>query len=179
MRRLAARAAGSTSRGAFELTEISFRGELVFKAHRLVYHSTLGSRLIKKRKKNYAALIFLHALRGVCAWAVPAPGVFVGGREVVRGCEVPRPHAWSMGAACPLHRSSPPSCLPTGGLAAAADGGQHTFPGFTDVRVENGSSQGHNLTLTGMIVPGCSAGVHARPQVLDFGCAISGAWFRV
>jgi len=28
-----------------------FRGGLVFKAHRLVYHSTLGSRVIKKKKK--------------------------------------------------------------------------------------------------------------------------------
>jgi len=27
------------------------RGGLVFKAHRLVYHSTLGSRVIKKKKK--------------------------------------------------------------------------------------------------------------------------------
>ena len=29
-----------------------FRGGLVFKAHRLVYHSTLGSRVIKKKKKK-------------------------------------------------------------------------------------------------------------------------------
>jgi len=29
-----------------------FRGGLVFKAHRLVYHSTLGSRVIKKKKKT-------------------------------------------------------------------------------------------------------------------------------
>ena len=28
-----------------------FRGGLVFKAHRLVYHSTLGSRVIKKKFK--------------------------------------------------------------------------------------------------------------------------------
>ena len=28
-----------------------FRGELVSKAHRLLYHSTLGSRVIKKKKK--------------------------------------------------------------------------------------------------------------------------------
>jgi hypothetical protein len=28
-----------------------FRGGLVFKAHRLLYHSTLGSRVIKKKKK--------------------------------------------------------------------------------------------------------------------------------
>jgi len=29
-----------------------FRGGLVFKAHRLVYHSTLGLRVIKKKKKT-------------------------------------------------------------------------------------------------------------------------------
>jgi hypothetical protein len=28
-----------------------FQGGLVFKAHRLVYHSTLGSRVIKKKKR--------------------------------------------------------------------------------------------------------------------------------
>jgi len=29
-----------------------FRGGLVFKAHRLVYHSTLGLRVIKKKKEQ-------------------------------------------------------------------------------------------------------------------------------
>ena len=29
-----------------------FRGGLVFKAHRLVYHSTLGLRVTKKKKKK-------------------------------------------------------------------------------------------------------------------------------
>ena len=29
-----------------------FREGLIFKAHRLLYHSTLGSRLIKKKKKK-------------------------------------------------------------------------------------------------------------------------------
>ena len=29
-----------------------FRGELVFKAHRLFYHSALGLRVIKKKKKG-------------------------------------------------------------------------------------------------------------------------------
>jgi len=32
-----------------------FRGGLVFKAHRLLYHSTLGLRVIKKRRKNVKA----------------------------------------------------------------------------------------------------------------------------
>jgi len=30
-----------------------FRGGLVFKAHRWLYHSTLGSRVIKKKKRRY------------------------------------------------------------------------------------------------------------------------------
>jgi hypothetical protein len=29
-----------------------FRGGLVFKAHRLLYHSTLGLRVVKKKKKT-------------------------------------------------------------------------------------------------------------------------------
>ena len=29
-----------------------FQGGLVFKAHRFLYHSTLGSRVIKKKKKH-------------------------------------------------------------------------------------------------------------------------------
>ena len=32
--------------------EKRFRGGLVFKAHRFLYHSTLGSRVIKKKKKK-------------------------------------------------------------------------------------------------------------------------------
>jgi hypothetical protein len=32
------------------------RGGLVFKAHRLLYHSTLGSRVIKKKKKDVLEL---------------------------------------------------------------------------------------------------------------------------
>ena len=35
-----------------------FRGGLLFKAHRLLYHSTLGLRVIKKKKKKYAGLGF-------------------------------------------------------------------------------------------------------------------------
>jgi len=34
-----------------------FRGGLVFKAHRLVYHSTPGSRVIKKRRRHRAPVI--------------------------------------------------------------------------------------------------------------------------
>ena len=35
-------------------TSLRFRGGLVFKAHRLVYHSTPGLRVIKKKKKKSA-----------------------------------------------------------------------------------------------------------------------------
>ena len=52
--------------GLFQLNVISFfalqrigvkrfRGGLVFKAHRLLYHSTLGLRVIKKKKKDRLA----------------------------------------------------------------------------------------------------------------------------
>ena len=36
-----------------------FRGGFVFKAHRRLYHSTLGSRLINKKKKYTAAVLVL------------------------------------------------------------------------------------------------------------------------
>ena len=32
-------------------------GELAFKVHRLLYHSTLGSRVIKEKKKKYRELL--------------------------------------------------------------------------------------------------------------------------
>ena len=37
----------------FELDRALFRGGLVCKAHRWLYHSTLGSRVIKKKKKKF------------------------------------------------------------------------------------------------------------------------------
>ena len=40
------------SLGFFLSSPLGFRGGLVFKAHRLLYHSTLGSRVIKKKKKS-------------------------------------------------------------------------------------------------------------------------------
>jgi len=40
-----------------------FRGRLVFKARRLEYHSTLGLRVIKKRKKKHSQVgSWLHVL---------------------------------------------------------------------------------------------------------------------
>ena len=44
-----------------------FRGGLVFKAHRLLYHSTLGLRVIKKKTKD-----------GVGALSLMDPGVTQG-----------------------------------------------------------------------------------------------------
>ena len=35
--------------------ELRFRGGLVFKAHRLLYHSTLGLRIINKNKRGTAS----------------------------------------------------------------------------------------------------------------------------
>jgi len=40
-----------------------FRGGLVFKAHRLVYHSTLGLRVIKKKKHRYLACPVSRSIR--------------------------------------------------------------------------------------------------------------------
>ena len=37
-----------------------FRGGLVFKVHRLLYHSTLGSRVIKEKKKMHQVMRPLH-----------------------------------------------------------------------------------------------------------------------
>jgi len=34
-----------------------FRGGLVFKAHRLLYHSTLGLRVMKKRRRRMVAAV--------------------------------------------------------------------------------------------------------------------------
>jgi len=39
-----------------------YRGGLVFKAHRLLYHSTLGSRVIKKEKKFHVKLTGLYRM---------------------------------------------------------------------------------------------------------------------
>ena len=41
-----------------------FRGGLVFKAHGLLYHSTLGLRVIKKKKKNQQSVLRRHSLGG-------------------------------------------------------------------------------------------------------------------
>ena len=54
-----------------------FRGGLVFKAHRLLYHSTLGLRAIKKKKKGDRDGKAAHAARG----------------EAERGAVVPRRRA--------------------------------------------------------------------------------------
>jgi len=43
-------------RGLVRINVKRFRGGLVFKAHRSLYHSTLGSRVIKKKKKRRLVL---------------------------------------------------------------------------------------------------------------------------
>ena len=47
-----------------------FRGGLVSKAHRLLYHSTLGLRVIKKKKKHVSSMLLTREGRS-CA----PPGV--------------------------------------------------------------------------------------------------------
>ena len=53
---------GTTYTHTSSRVDKGFRGGLVFKAQRLVYHSTLGSKVIKKKKKH---LNFLDASAGV------------------------------------------------------------------------------------------------------------------
>ena len=45
-----------------------FRGGLVFKAHRLLYHSSLGSRVMKKKKRarKLQSALKLSSERGTC-----------------------------------------------------------------------------------------------------------------
>jgi len=46
-------------------TLVSTSGGVVFKARRLVYHSTVGSRVIKKKKKHQNVEAHARALEGV------------------------------------------------------------------------------------------------------------------
>ena len=41
-----------------------FQGGLVFKAHRLLYHSTLGSRVVKKKKEKVEVILVVVKLVG-------------------------------------------------------------------------------------------------------------------
>ena len=59
-----------------------FRGGLVFKAHRLLYHSTLDLRVIKKKKKDETAVRWRNSLRVRCM-----PG-FVARPESGRGWNI-------------------------------------------------------------------------------------------
>jgi len=47
-----------------------FRGGLVFKAHRPLYHSTLGSRVIQKKRRSrvLGSPLKLHEVVGPGAW---------------------------------------------------------------------------------------------------------------
>jgi len=44
---------------------LRFQGGLVFKAHRLLYHSTLGLRVIKQKKKKKDHFTFEWARKGL------------------------------------------------------------------------------------------------------------------
>ena len=50
-----------------------FRGGLVFKAHRLEYYSTLGSRVMKRRRKKHLVKGVGTFLRPQCQYRVPSP----------------------------------------------------------------------------------------------------------
>jgi len=54
-----------------------FRGGLVFKAHRLLYHSTLGLRVIKKKKKvppqAFSQVIYHEGSTSGCKEGVSLP----------------------------------------------------------------------------------------------------------
>ena len=51
-----------------------FRGGVAFKAHGLLSHSTLGSRVTKKKKKHLQAVIAGGAVSGVAAGACREAG---------------------------------------------------------------------------------------------------------
>jgi len=56
-----------------------FRGGLVFKAHRLLYHSTLGLRVIKKKRKAYRWLGPRESVGiSLCPYGWPTVGCFGG-----------------------------------------------------------------------------------------------------
>jgi len=58
---------GSGANVGLEVDVLEFRGGLVFKAHALSYHSTLGLRLIKKKK-----IWGSRRSRSGCPWEHPA-----------------------------------------------------------------------------------------------------------
>jgi hypothetical protein len=55
------------------------RGGLVFKTHRLLYHSTLGSKVMKKKKKKVAAK------RGLCCPGESSHATGLGSSETESG----------------------------------------------------------------------------------------------
>ena len=52
------------------------RGEPVFKAHRLLYHSTLGSRVIKKKRRYKPCAVESSVVLGTQTWFPDCPGGF-------------------------------------------------------------------------------------------------------
>jgi len=76
-----------------------FRGGLVFEAHRLGYHSTLGLRVIKKKKKplpqhGHVTPAILH---GTNAGRLPSPLPQHRGTSLIRNRHHPGPYSRSYG----------------------------------------------------------------------------------
>jgi len=66
---------------------LRFRGGLVFKAHRHLYHSTLGSRVIKKKKINSPASaveLLVQFYRCIVSCTVSRTGLQLGVQLVVQ-----------------------------------------------------------------------------------------------
>ena len=59
-----------------------FRGGLVFKAHRLLYHSTLGLRVIKQRRRHPPSTHPCPTLAHACRFGPPF--CFLGGWNIAR-----------------------------------------------------------------------------------------------
>ena len=102
-----------------------FQGGLVFKAHRLLYHSTLGSRVIKKRRSSLGLAFTAWTLSlssfnptppGLAAPCAPAPPAPMGGADM-GGAEIPAPPA----------PSQPRTCTPWTSAGNVARGGP-VFP---------------------------------------------------
>jgi len=69
-----------------------FRGGLVFKAHRLLYHSILGLRVIKKKKRSFG---FMVGVSGLCSpewWGrlcrAATQGTAAQSRSAPAGCTI-------------------------------------------------------------------------------------------
>jgi len=83
-----------------------FRGRLVFKAHRLLYRSTLGSRVIKKKKKKGQWVVNKEVSRWDLVGERPSELLVVPRRHLQDACTV-RCWRWLFGNKIPF---SLPDC---------------------------------------------------------------------